>query len=388
MTHAEASAPPAARLRLDWLDATKGVAILWIAYFHFFKAYTDDRLGAPFAPGWLGSFVSSCAPEGGTASLACGAKGTFVAFSLLGFHAVSVFLVLSGLGLGLSQAGRSASSGAPAEWGRWYRARLLRLYPMYWVAHAVVLVSPFAFQPEPVDGRLVFSLLGLRVLPTISGSFFYLNAAWWYFTLLLQLYLVFPLLWRGLERLGAPVFLAACAAATLASRWALLSALPVDGLWAQGGFFGARLFEFALGMALGRALRSDGDAVVRRLLSWPAVLAGAALYGLGLASYASLATYAATDALIGAGLTLLLVNAARALAGRARLGPAVCRVGAFSYGLYLVHQPYAIEAGIRLRGLEMAPAVLAFLPVLGLLTIASGALERAVNDLTNRWLPR
>jgi peptidoglycan/LPS O-acetylase OafA/YrhL len=132
--------------------------------------------------------VEGCTRDGATA-VACGAKGVFVAFSLLGFHAVSVFLVLSGLVLGLSASGRASH-----DWRAWYRTRLLRLYPMYWLAHLVVLVSPFVFQPEPIDGRLFSSLLGVRLFP-IESSFFYLNSAWWYFTLLLQLYLVFPLLW-------------------------------------------------------------------------------------------------------------------------------------------------------------------------------------------------
>lgn len=303
-----------------------------------------------------------------------------MAFSLLGFHAVSVFLVLSGIGLGLSAAGK-----ATQDWRSWYRARLLRLYPMYWTAHLVVLVSPFAFQPEPIDGRLAWSLVGLRLFP-IDASFFYLNAAWWYFTLLVQLYLVFPLLWSAFARAGPAAFLALCAAATLGTRWLLLGVLQADGLWAQGGFFAARLFEFAFGMVVGAALRRAPDATSRRLFGPAAVLAGAAIYGLGLASYASLATYVATDALIGVGLFLLLANAARAASTLPGVGWGVQRIGAYSYGLYLVHQPYAITAAIAARGFGLAGAVAFFVPILALLGAGSMVLERGVNRLTNRLL--
>ena len=73
----------------------------------------------------------------------------------------------------------------------WYRARFLRLYPMYWVAHLVYLLSPFVARLEPVDGRIILSLLGLRFID-IQMNFMYLNAAWWYFSMLIQFYLIFP----------------------------------------------------------------------------------------------------------------------------------------------------------------------------------------------------
>jgi peptidoglycan/LPS O-acetylase OafA/YrhL len=324
--------------------------------------------------------VEGCTRDGATA-VACGAKGVFVAFSLLGFHAVSVFLVLSGLVLGLSASGRASH-----DWRAWYRTRLLRLYPMYWLAHLVVLVSPFVFQPEPIDGRLFSSLLGVRLFP-IESSFFYLNSAWWYFTLLLQLYFVFPLLWWAHERLGPPLFLAACVVVTLGTRWCLLAVVQTDGLWAQGGFFAARVFEFGAGIVVGAGLRRTPAQTSARLFGPAALAAGAVLYGLGLASYASLVTYTATDALIGAGLFLLLANASRALATLPRVGAAVVQIGAFSYGLYLVHQPYVIEAAIHVRTLSIPLAIACFLPLLVALTGVSMWLERRVNALTNRLLP-
>src|SRR5581483_2644399 len=92
----------------------------------------------------------------------------------LGFHAVGVFIILSGWTLMQST---------------------LRLYPMYWVAHLVYLLSPFEARLEPVDGRIFLSLLGLRFID-IEMNFMYLNAAWWYFSMLIQFYLIFPLLFQ------------------------------------------------------------------------------------------------------------------------------------------------------------------------------------------------
>jgi len=359
----------------------KGVAILWIAYFHFFKAWANERYPAPFFPDYLGTFFAQCAPSGALATAACAAKAVFVALSLFGFHAVSVFLVVSGFSLTHSLVEKFAPGYA---WRGWYRARLLRLFPMYWVAHGVIALSPFVWLGEPIDGRFWLSIVGNRIWP-VETMFFYLNAAWWYFGLLLQLYLVFPLLFLLLQRVGPRVFLVLALLATFSVRYFLLVVHPVNGNWVQGAFFGSRLFEFAAGMALGVWHRRDPVETERRLFSAPALALGALLYALGLASYANTLTYVASDALLGCGLFLMLAHFAHALGRRPRLGSILTRVGAYSYGLYLVHQPYAIYFAILVRGWSIPAAVLAFLPVLAVLTVLCMCLERLVNRATT-WL--
>jgi len=49
--------------RLDWLDGTKGIAILWIVFFYFFIAYSGGRLPWPITPGYFAAFEKICAPE-------------------------------------------------------------------------------------------------------------------------------------------------------------------------------------------------------------------------------------------------------------------------------------------------------------------------------------
>jgi peptidoglycan/LPS O-acetylase OafA/YrhL len=60
--------------RLEWLDVSKGLAILYIAFFHLFNTWTGDAM--PSAPNPLVSFWY-----------------TLVG---VGFHGVGAFLVLSG----------------------------------------------------------------------------------------------------------------------------------------------------------------------------------------------------------------------------------------------------------------------------------------------------
>src|SRR6266446_2438427 len=174
--------------RLLWLDIAKGLAILWVVYFHFFTTYFEHGTLPP--PDWSGL-------ASGTSTIL---RLVWLKVTGLGFHAVGVFIILSGWALMQSTA-RRAASGAVA-WGAWYRSRLFRLYPMYWVAHLVYLVSPFVARFEQIDSRIVLSLLGLRFV-NIGMNFYYLNAAWWYFSMLIQFYLLFPLLFwmaRKLDR--------------------------------------------------------------------------------------------------------------------------------------------------------------------------------------------
>lgn len=366
----------APRPRLLWIDVVKALSILWIAFFHGFDTWANGTLPSPLAPGYFRTMLEGCAPASAGGLALCLGRALLAAFGQLGFHAVSVFLVMSGFGLAYSAAGKS--SLAPADW---LRSRFLRLYPMYWVAHAIVIFAPFAFRPEPVDWRVVPSLIGLRFWPPIAENFYYLNASWWFFGLLIQLYLVFLPLWAILRRIGPIPFVALCAAVSFAARFWLLSIWPVNGLWVQGGFFATRLVEFGLGMAVADVYRADRAQVEAWLFSPLTFVAGALLYGVALVSGRSLGGYVFTDALVGASLFVLLAGIARAAAERPRLGPALARVGALSYGLYLVHQPFVISYAIALRERSMLVYTLAALPFLALLAFGSMHLERVVS----RW---
>ena len=222
--------------RLLWLDIAKGLAILWVVYFHFFRTYFEHGELPP--PDWSNLAASATSILG----------IVWLQISGLGFHAVGVFIILSGWALMESTARRADSRGL--TWGTWYRSRFLRLYPMYWVAHLVYLVSPFVVRPEQVDGRIVLSLLGLRFID-IEMNFYYLNPAWWYFTMLIQFYLLFPLLFWAARKLGPWTFLLAACAVGFFVRYLMLVVYPQNGMWTQGGFAICRLPEFALGMALG-----------------------------------------------------------------------------------------------------------------------------------------
>src|SRR5216117_2991759 len=281
--------------RLVWIDISKGLAILFVAYFHFFSTYFQHGVLPP--PDWSNV----------TASALTLLRLAWFKISGLAFHAVGVFIILSGWTLMQSTA-RRAEKGEIA-WGAWYWARFVRLYPMYWVAHLVYLISPFVAHLEPVDDRIILSLLGLRFID-IQMNFMYLNAAWWYFAMLIQFYLIFPLLFWMARRLGPWWFLIIACAAGFFARYILLVVWPQNGLWVLGGFAICRLPEFALGMSLAMWHGRSAARVERFLLRRAGFVVGLLLYPAALWLYHNAITYIFVDFATGACYFLEVVGVA------------------------------------------------------------------------------
>ncbi len=369
-----------AAARLQWIDAVKGIAILWIVFFHFFKEYSEGRFPIPWRPLYFATFLHQCGPSSPVATFACIGRAILVAVAMVGFHAVGVFLVMSGFVLTYSIAG----TGNPEHgWRGWYRSRVLRLFPVYWTAHLIYLISPFEARYDPIDYRFVLSLVGDRVYPVDLIE--YLNPAWWFFGLILELYLIFPLLFRLLQKVGARWFLLICAAETIAIRYILLfNVIRMSGMVITA-FCGCRLWEFAVGMVVGLWYRQNQAWVDKRLFSAGVFAGGVALYGAGFYGYHSSFTYIFADALLGTGLFVILAQIARQSRRIPRVNAALAYVGAYSYGLYLIHQPYATYFGDRMRGTPMSEFIVVVAALVTVLAIASSYLEKAVNHWAT-WL--
>jgi peptidoglycan/LPS O-acetylase OafA/YrhL len=376
----DTAAAAAASPRLSWLDGTKGIAILWIVFFHFFRDYSNGRFPIPWASNYFGLSLAQCDAHTALATITCLASATFIAIAMLGFHGVNVFIILSGFGLTYSVA---RASRPQRGWLGWYRSRLLRLFPMYWIAHLIYLVSPFEARIDPIDYRFVLSALGDRVYPVDIIQ--YLVPAWWYFGLILELYLIFPLLYLVLDTAGWRYFLAISGIITIVSRYVLLFILPMPGP-VIAAFCGCRLWEFALGMVVGVWYRQDHDWVEKRMVAPGSLALGVALFFAGLVSYRSPIAYTVTDALIGTGLFVILAQMANAAKRVVPMATAIAFVGFYSYGLYLIHQPYVIYAGIRLRGYPMSEFVLAAGATIVVLVLGCAYIERWLNYLAVRVL--
>ena len=363
---------PTGMKRLLWLDIAKAIAICWVVYFHFFNTV----------------FEHTQFPAEDWSNLAAGTvtviRMVWLKISGIGFHAVGVFIILSGWALMESTARRAESSSL--KWRSWFGARFLRLYPMYWVAHLVYLVSPFVARIEPVDSRIILSLLGLRFID-ITMNFMYLNAAWWYFSMLIQFYVMFPLLFWAARRFGPFAFLLMACALGFFVRYLLLVVYPQHGFWVLGGFAVCRLPEFALGMALGMWHKQSPTRIEWFLLRGVGLLAGLLLYPAAMWLYHNGITYVFVDFATGACCLLEIVGVAGIIWRFGSVAKVFGLVGAFSYGLYLIHQPYVIWLGLRIRPISASLFLLVFVATLAALSGWGILLEKSTNTLVNKLIP-
>jgi peptidoglycan/LPS O-acetylase OafA/YrhL len=331
--------------RLLWLDIAKGLAILWVVYFHFFQTYRPGS-PSPMSGNFIAKVAGSNGWENASASIETAARIIWFAISGCGYHAVGLFIIVSGWSLAAASARREAK--APIAWGEWYRSRFIRLYPMYWLAHLVYLVSPFVARLEPIDYRFLISLTGLRMID-ISMNFMYLNAAWWYFAMLIQLYALFPLLYLTMRKIGLVQYLLLAFAIGFITRYLLLEVWHASGGWILGGNALSRLPEFALGMVLGMLHLRDPAQVERWLLGGVGLVLGLALYFVAPYFYTGSTPYVFADLWTGTCCFLCVVGVAALLEKWAVAAKWIGLVGVFSYGIYLVHQPYVIWVGLLIR---------------------------------------
>lgn len=365
--------------RLWWVDSVKGLSILWIAFFHYFIAFSDGRYPWPVHFDSFPGFLAQSGPFSYVEAVGRFVELCLAAVFQRGSQAVGVFLLLSGFGLSYSLA---KHGGPEPGWANWFRKRLVRLFPMYWIAHLLYLVSPFIHRQDPVDWRFLLSFLGDRVYP-VDKMFYYMNPALWFFGLLLELYVVFPILYQLMKRLGAGGFLCLSMLATIVSRYLLYWVIQANGNYIQGAFFGALLWEFAAGMVLGQLCHDRPEAVERRLFAGTTLLAGIAAYYAGLYTDGPTYWFTLSDALRSTGLFVILLHAAwrcRALPGAEKI---LSSVGVYSYGIYLIHQPYVFYLGERLRGTGMIAYVASACAVMSVIALCAMPIEKSVNRLTD-----
>ncbi len=108
------------------------------------------------------------------------------------------------------------------------------------------------------------------------------------------------------------------------------------------------------------------------------------LYPAALQLYHGLYPYIFVDFATGACCMLEIVG----IAGFISLfqGPAKLfgLVGLYSYGLYLIHQPYVIWLGLRIREVPIWAFLLICIPTLAVLSAWGMLLEKATNTLVNK----
>lgn len=210
----------------NWLEGVKALAILWIAWYHI------DQLILPqnqedFSIRTLAS---------------------------LGFSGVNVFILLSGFGLTFSMACtqiKSSMTWIELPWQKFFIRRLLRIYPLYIFCHILFFLigaSVGKYADMPLDTGFLLSIIGLRVF--FPNYFWYGPDAFWFIGLILQLYLLFPLLFWLILKIGNFNFLILTFTLCIFSRL-ITNSLEENAYIFMLGLAPNRLAEFCLGVAVG-----------------------------------------------------------------------------------------------------------------------------------------
>ncbi|NWF78731.1 MAG: acyltransferase [Chloroflexi bacterium] len=252
----------------------------------------------------------------------------------LGDAGVQLFLIVSGFGLSWSLLSRQHSERLDVQ--GFYRRRLSRIYPLWIGAHLLFIATwlLLGLGLSPFSKSTYLSLIGFRATPSLM---YYFNPSWWYIGLIIQLYLVFPLLWAALQRLGPVRLLVIVGGTALIVRLAGLLVLSdyLDA-WQRGAIFITRLPEFLFGMSLAAAFANDREHTASLLRTAPVRIAALIAVLGAIPLSLSLVGMALAPAVSGIGLFVLFYN----LLAQPLPGTTVWRwLSDRSFAFFLVHQP-------------------------------------------------
>ena len=181
-------------------SALKGFAILCIVFHNFFHWMTPSPGENEFV------FYSGCVHNFFRLLGEQPSEFINIIFSYLGHYGVQIFILLSGYGLAVSMLRHEK------DWTTFLVDRLKKLYPLLLTAIIVfilfVIVSEHRiFQPNEWT-EVWRKLLFIHTL--IPNSGLSLNGPWWFFGLIFQLYLLFPLLFRFIRKHDWKAFAMVC----------------------------------------------------------------------------------------------------------------------------------------------------------------------------------
>ncbi len=385
LRHEETAVPAmdaSAGVRLRSIDVLRGLAILWVILFHL---WGDIKFFPPAPPHYYARLTDQVG-EG------AGAWRVFTAFSDLlfrdGFQGVPLFMTISGISLTVA----AYREGGAINWWRFLARRFRKLLIPYWTGVALTfgVIALIALRQVELQGGsfsghftggITISLgsrvnidrgvafASLALVPRLLRDewFFAPQLALWFVGLLAQYYLLFPLLFLLMRRIGVLPFLVFTFAFTVAANWWVVYeyGAPEFQFRLVTGWAPFRLFEFTSGMVIGWLIaapeRGRALAFVRRptvvgvavALGFAAHTAGDLLIGRWSAHY----WQAAALPLATLGLALMALPLCTKRPGRFD-GWAVARVlaalGVMSYALLIVNDPMRLAAS-QLR-LEQVPA--------------------------------
>jgi peptidoglycan/LPS O-acetylase OafA/YrhL len=327
----------ARRPRLPFLDFAKGLAVLSVAAVHYVPWADHGRLAKISAAGGLG---------------------------------VHVFVLLSGFGLAVSSRSLDLRS--------YYFRRVRRVYVPYALTIAIVFALNLRFALYPNDG--VYALLGhLFLFKMFDESIIQsLGEHTWFVSLILQFYLVYPLMRAAAERFRPAVFVAGAGCISLAYAVATVLAGVSEQRTFNSSLF-TFLWAFALGISAGRKwLKGELERPAPTTLL-VAVAVGGILLAATMRQWGGEIGRALNDIPGGLGYFAFLALVYRVVQkGPRALIAAGVAMGGISYEFYLWHEPVLRLLGKIFRPDPTRDASWALLAFALLVSIAVATAFRAL----------
>ncbi len=345
--------------RILAIDIIRGFAIMWVVLYHL---WTDLRYPNVYAA--QGDAFRAVPHRFAEGNIAGGLTAISDAFFRVGYLGVPLFMMLSGLSLTMVALRRGR---APERTSRFLYRRLRRVMLPYWAGFGLTLAFAVALACVQwqrhggagfvdylqngdinVDGGQLFA--GALLAPRIFRDEwqFAPEGSLWFVLVIVQYYLLFPVLLALMKRAGPWLFLAATLFLTIASLGAIVAAdgdLIGHRAWVEMGS-PFRLFEFGAGMTLGYLIVRRPQAllaVARPALTLTSVAAGGAIFVAGCLiapNAGALATLQAPAIVLGLALMFapLIVKTPGWLEASAP-GRALAWVGVISYTVLIVSEP-------------------------------------------------
>lgn len=320
---------------LDWVDYLKMVGLFLIIVNHIAEdAFGNPLIANPDAE-W-GTFSQRLAqlsplPVSSWVDLFANAI-RYVGY--LGESGVGLFLIASGFGLAQSNLVKE-----PTDFMTFMRKRLVRLLPMLWMAHLLILFPPafLGWKVSIAHPEFYMSLFGMRITPS---SIYYGLPSWWFITLILQLYAVFPVFFAWIRQRPTVNLVVLLVVATLVRGvglfWFAANNAEYLNIWSRGAFCVSRFAEFGFGIWLAIAMHGNQLALTQRLRNWNSM--ALAITAFAASTWASLTLSGMAFAPTTLGISLFVVVFST-VPFMNRLGLAVVAryVGKHSLSMYLVH---------------------------------------------------
>lgn len=393
------------------LDYVRALAIIQVFLYHYYAEWfgggfliVPDGVQANFERLWIFS-----ADGGGFGEMMLALfRNMFSWLFVYGFAAVNIFLVVSGFVLAfgvLSKGGFGSVSGVRGwfgfYWKRWKRVLIpfyisLVVGILFWWGRDILFP---AFADWPLFGW--WDLLKVAIVPYVFFDIELLqrfNGDYWFITLILQLYIIFPLLFYLMKRWGVARFLLLMLLLTFGYRFYAVMNLPSvpmgvifpsEESYRLYSFFLPRLAEFSFGMVLAYLYFKNDQLGLLMKKFWVFIVGMILVIG-GYVALMYPMGWIFSDAVLSLGLFFVFIWVAERLSRISLLKWIMAKIGESAYETYLLHHyflNYFLTYLLLVLGLRGNETVFwAVMPIYFILSVLLGVGGRYLTVVTEGYL--